>query len=401
MFKGLAEFMLTFGSYPEESQEQRARRRIVVVAIYIATGFTILSVLGDYAAGYSWVAVSNVILVLALWLMLFGLHRSPRRFAIWINVVFVAAYVQVLAEVTLTGGLIESGLSPLFAFIIGLAALIAFGVRSALWWFGAFFGSVVFSLVISDWVDPIYAIPDPSFDVAFNLTATTFLILAVLIYFIRQRDRFQKESDDLLHNILPDDIARRLKASSSMIADSYDSASVLFADVVDFTPMTAVMPPEDLVGLLNHLFSRFDRLVEELGLEKIKTVGDEYMVASGIPAARPDHAQAIAELALRMRECLVTDRFDGHQLRMRIGINSGSVIAGVVGTHKFAYDLWGDAVNTASRMESEGVEGSIQISEATYRLIKDEFMCDPRGSIPIKGKGSMKTYLLVSRRPQA
>jgi adenylate cyclase len=401
MFKRLAEFMLRFGSYPEETQEQRAKRRIVVVAISIATGFTILSILGDYAAGYAWVAVSNAVLVFAIWLLLFGLHRSPRHFAIWINAVFAAAYVQLLAEVALTGGLIESGLSPLFAFIIGLAALIAFGVRSAFWWFGAFFGSVVFSLVISDWVDPIYVIPDPTFDAAFNLTATAFLVLAVLIYFIRQRDRFQKESDDLLHNILPDEIARRLKASSSMIADSYDSASVLFADVVDFTPMTAAMPPEDLVGLLNSLFSSFDRLVEELGLEKIKTVGDEYIVASGIPAARPDHAQAVAELALRMRECLVTDRFGGHQLRMRIGINSGSVIAGVVGTHKFAYDLWGDAVNTASRMESEGVEGSIQISEATYRLIKDEFMCDPRGSIPIKGKGSMNTYLLVSRRPPA
>jgi guanylate cyclase len=158
------------------------------------------------------------------------------------------------------------------------------------------------------------------------------------------------------------------------------------------------MSPNELVGLLNSLFSTFDRFVEELELEKIKTVGDEYMVASGIPVERSDHAHAIAELALRMRDELEATRFDGRQISMRIGINSGPVVAGIIGTHKFAYDLWGDAVNTASRMESEGVEGGIQISEASYQLIKDDFVCEPRGHIPVKGKGDMPTVLLVSHR---
>ena len=135
------------------------------------------------------------------------------------------------------------------------------------------------------------------------------------------------------------------------------------------------------------------------GLEKIKTVGDEYMVASGIPVARPDHAPAIADLALRMRDHVAGREFGGRRLTLRIGIHSGPVVAGVIGRHKFAYDLCGDAVNTASRMESEGVPGPIQVSAATCELIKDRFVCEPRGAIPVKGKGEMETYLLVGRRP--
>jgi class 3 adenylate cyclase len=172
----------------------------------------------------------------------------------------------------------------------------------------------------------------------------------------------------------------------------------LFADVVDFTPMSAAMSPPELVSLLNTVFTTFDGFVEELGLEKIKTVGDAYMVASGVPHARPDHAHAIGELALRMRDHTEHHLYDGHRIRLRIGINSGPVVAGVVGTHKFAYDLWGDVVNTASRMESEGVPGSIQVTPATYELIRDRFVCEPRGVVPVKGKGDMHTYLLVARR---
>ncbi len=191
---------------------------------------------------------------------------------------------------------------------------------------------------------------------------------------------------------------RRLKADNGMVADQFDSASVLFADVVDFTPLSARMMPSELVGLLNDVFSTFDRLVAELGLEKIKTVGDEYMVAAGVPVPRDDHASLLAELALRMRDHVAAESFDGHEIRLRIGINSGPVVAGVIGTHKFAYDLWGDAVNTASRMESEGVAGSIQLSTATYELIRDAFVCEPRGVITVKGKGEMEAYFLVARR---
>ena len=173
---------------------------------------------------------------------------------------------------------------------------------------------------------------------------------------------------------------------------------MLFADVVNFTPISAGMSSSQLVTLLDRVFTTFDGFVEELGLEKIKTVGDAYMVASGVPEAREDHAEAIAELALRIRDHSATNEFDGHKIALRVGINSGPVVAGIIGSHKFAYDLWGDVVNTASRMESEGVPGSIQVSPATYELIRDRFVCDPRGVISVKGKGEMDTYILVSRR---
>ena len=202
----------------------------------------------------------------------------------------------------------------------------------------------------------------------------------------------------MLHNILPDEIATRLKSDNTLIADDYESASVLFADMVNLTPMSAVMTPSQLIELLNEVFATFDSFVEDLGLEKIRTVGDEYMVAAGVPHVRPDHAHAIAELALRIRDNTEGNQFDGHGIRMRIGINSGPLVAGVVGTHKFSYDLWGDVVNTASRMESEGVPGSVQVTETTYQLIRDRFVCEPRGLVPVKGKGDMNTYLLLAMR---
>jgi class 3 adenylate cyclase len=205
----------------------------------------------------------------------------------------------------------------------------------------------------------------------------------------------------LLHNILPDEIATRLKSDNTLIADDYESASVLFADMVGFTPLSAALTPPQLIKLLNDVFATFDGFVQDLGLEKIRTVGDEYMVAAGVPQVRPDHAHAIAELALLIRDHTEASQFDGHDIRMRIGINSGPLVAGVVGTHKFSYDLWGDVVNVASRMESGGVPGSIQVTNATYELIRDEFVCKPRGVISVKGKGDMTTYLLVSRKEDA
>ena len=162
--------------------------------------------------------------------------------------------------------------------------------------------------------------------------------------------------------------------------------------------MSAGMSPAELVGLLNDVFTRFDEFVAELGLEKIKTVGDEYMVAAGVPKSRPDHAHAIAELALRINAYVATNQINGHRLSLRIGINSGPVTAVTIGTHKLAYDLWGDTVNTASRMESEGIPGSIQMGPATYELIKDAYVCEARRLIPVKGKTAMMTYLIISKR---
>ncbi len=186
----------------------------------------------------------------------------------------------------------------------------------------------------------------------------------------------QQKSENLLLNILPPEIARVLKNENRIIADHIEQASILFADVVNFTPMSASMSPTELVSLLDEIFSQFDTLVDKYNLEKIKTIGDCYMVASGVPRPRPDHAQALACLALDMQEYVSQNEIQGHQLQFRIGINSGPVVAGVIGRRKFSYDLWGDAVNTASRMESHGAGGTIQITRSTYELIQHEFLCE-------------------------
>ena len=209
----------------------------------------------------------------------------------------------------------------------------------------------------------------------------------------------QAKSENLLLNILPRSIAEQLKAQTQPIADQFSSASILFADVVDFTPWSERRSPAEVVGVLDQLFSHFDTLAERYGLEKIKTIGDCYMVAAGVPTPRPDHARAIALMALDMLDAMrASDEVGQFGLELRVGINSGPVVAGVIGRKRFLYDLWGDAVNTASRMESHGTSGRIQITRATYELLADEFQCEPRGTIAVKGKGEMEAWYLVGRR---
>ena len=203
----------------------------------------------------------------------------------------------------------------------------------------------------------------------------------------------------LLLNILPREISETLKAGPRTIAEQYDDASILFADVVDFTPMAAGMTPLSLVELLNDVFQCFDTLVEKYDLEKIKTIGDCYMVAAGVPSPRPDHARALALMALDMQSAMQSADGIGHLgLELRIGINSGPVVAGVIGRKRFLYDLWGDAVNTASRMESHGASGRIQITRATKELLEAEFVCEPRGTIELKGKGATEAWYLIGPR---
>ena len=208
----------------------------------------------------------------------------------------------------------------------------------------------------------------------------------------------QKRSENLLLNILPSSIASRLKSGEGVIADQFESVSVLFTDIVGFTKFSQTVGARELVHVLNELFSRFDELSLKHNLEKIKTIGDAYMVVSGIPEPAANHAEKIAAMALDMRGVvMVWSEKLKVDLEIRIGIHSGAVVAGVIGKQKFIYDLWGDTVNTASRMESHGEPGKIQVSEDTYRLLKDKFTLRPRGEIKIKGKGLMQTYFLEER----
>jgi adenylate cyclase len=208
----------------------------------------------------------------------------------------------------------------------------------------------------------------------------------------------QQKSQELLLNILPEAIAERLKKEQGIIADEFAEVSVMFADIVGFTQLSASISPKELVHLLNDIFSKFDQLAEQHGLEKIKTIGDSYMVVGGLPNPRSDHAEAISAMALDMQQAIKEYRDNrGLSLSIRIGIHSGPVVAGIIGTKKFIYDLWGDTVNTASRMESHGIPDGVQISEATYLLIEDKYKCDKRASINVKGKGQMTAYLLEGK----
>ncbi|NER07870.1 MAG: adenylate/guanylate cyclase domain-containing protein [Okeania sp. SIO3C4] len=208
----------------------------------------------------------------------------------------------------------------------------------------------------------------------------------------------QKKSERLLLNILPKPIAEKLKEEQENIAESFAEVTILFADLVGFTQLSENIPPTQLVNLLNEIFSCFDELTDKYCLEKIKTIGDAYMVVGGLPNPRQDHAEAIAEMALDMQQAITDfNQKNNMQLSIRIGINTGPVIAGVIGRKKFIYDLWGDAVNTASRMESHGVPNAIQVTEKTSNYLKEKYILNPRGTIMIKGKGRMNTYFLIDR----
>jgi len=214
----------------------------------------------------------------------------------------------------------------------------------------------------------------------------------------REAEELRAESDRLLLNVLPANVAERLKREEA-VADYYENAAILFADIENFTPNSAEKPPGEVVDLLNQIFSAFDQLTEKYGLEKIKTVGDAYMVVSGLPIPRPDYLEALTEMAIEMQNVMRIYRQNRIcDFNLRIGINAGPVVAGIIGSKKFSYDLWGDTVNIASRMESFGLPGKIQVTEDVYLELKHKYHFEERGKIPIKGRGEMIVYFLTGRK---
>ena len=284
--------------------------------------------------------------------------------------------------------------------MLGLVGVIRVRFRSALVTAIATFPLVGLALLIERESWQLVA-----FDV---LSLVTYAVLIVTVAFALERskrteflanrdlDAQRQLSDDLLHNILPEPIARRLRENPSAIAESVDHATVLFADIVGFTPFSAELPPAEIVQLLDLLFGKFDDLCDERGIEKVKTIGDAYMAVAGTPRPDPDHAASVVELAFDMqRAASAIAPLWPTDLKLRIGISSGPVVAGVIGRRRFAYDLWGDTVNTASRMESHGVPNRIQVSESTYELLKNRYEFSEPQEMDIKGKGTMSTYFLV------
>ena len=389
------ESLLTFGEYDGEDELARGRRRVLVGAVWLSLPFIALSSLLKISELAYLVAVAGGLQAAIHLAALFALRIRPKSIGIIFAVVFGYDIVREVLASYLYGGLVPSAATIMWALIAVLGALILFSVRTASIWFLAFAVAIAVSASMQNWAEPRYVLTDVGADLAINLTGATFLAFLVMAYFVRQRDRFQSQSDQLLDNLLPPKIAKRLKAGEAPIADEASAVSVLFADIVNFTPLTRELHARELVRLLNQVFQTIDDLVEARGLEKIKTIGDEYMVAAGVPTADADHALRIAELAIDIRDTLACTRFDGHKLTMRIGISSGPVIAGVIGDARFAYDLWGTTVNTASRLESTGTPGHIHVSQDTHGLLDGRFELVARPPIDVKGLGVLNSYTLV------
>ena len=299
------------------------------------------------------------------------------------------------------GGYVASSAVSLWALVGALGALFFYSAREAIPWFAAFLTLTA----LSGLLEPIVSTNPPPIPIevrtaffVLNICGVALTAYLLLQYAVRARDAALASSERLLLNILPRSIAERLKREEGRIAEAHDDVTVLFADVVDFTPFVERTEPARVVAVLDEIFSGFDRLAERHGLEKIKTIGDAYMVVAGLPVPRADHVEAMAEMALDMltdlgRLCEPL----GLELAIRIGMDSGPVIAGVIGRHKFIYDLWGDTVNMASRMESSGLPGRIQVTAGTYERLRHRYRFEDRGEIEIKGKGRLKAYLLVGR----
>lgn len=396
-------FLSRVGTDPNDDDNIRLKKSLLVVCaipfIFAGAAWGLMYILfrealaGAIPLSYAIVSLLSVIH--------FGVTRRYRFFRFsQLALILLLPFLLMAA----LGGFVSGSAVVLWAVICPLGALLFDEPRHAPGWFLAFAGLVILSGFLQPYVRFTNNLSPTlvTFFFVINLLGVGSLVFLMVFYFVGQKNVFQEKSEALLLNILPKEIAAILKNESRIIADHYDGASVLFADMVNFTPMSAEMTPVAMVELLNEIFSHFDSLVEKCGLEKIKTVGDCYMVAAGVPRPRLDHAQALTHLALEMRAFLKSRTFRASRpVDFRIGLNSGPVLAGVIGRKKFIYDLWGDAVNTASRMESHGKSGAIQITRTTYDLIKNDFTCEPRGTVNVKGKGEMEVWFVTGAKAGA
>lgn len=392
-------------SHPTDSTLSKAILTILVFAESLVCIFWIFTLSG-LGEGYAMMAAVPYVYIIFSYASLLIFYRS-KKFEYFTFTQLVMLLVMPFFMQWALGGYEASSGIAIWAILSPIGALMILGTRQSTPWFFLFTLLAGLSWKLNYmFVGNSLPIPPHIKDTFFlmNIMGVACILYAVMRYFQSQKERTlhelsleQARSEKLLLNILPKSIANRLKDNDMRIADSHESVTILFADIVGFTKMTASMPPAELVDLLSQLFSRFDQLADQHGLEKIKTIGDGYMVVGGAPVGRDDHATIIAQLALEMqKELALFNEQSGKNLQMRIGISSGPVVAGVIGTSKFAYDIWGDPVNMASRMEKTGLPDTIHVSEFTYHLLKVNHTLESRGLIEIKGKGEVNTYLLKS-----
>ncbi|BBX14847.1 MAG: adenylate/guanylate cyclase domain-containing protein [Mycolicibacter algericus] len=387
------------------SQRLRILKVSAGLAAIISAGFGLLEIWADPA--YWWIGALNLIaaaaFVLTPLLYHYGELIAPLAF---VGIAYLTTFV--ICWVVGTGSgvqfyfLASASISVLILGVdrIKLAAVVA-GIGAAL-------------TIALQFLVPTYKLDQPAWlrDLSFALVVVSacFIVIATIWYALREIGHAEAameaeydRSEALLANILPTAVADRLKNPAvDVIADSYPDASVLFADIADFTRRASQTDPGQLVEFLNEIYTGLDRLVDRHGLEKIKTSGDSYMVVSGVPDPRPDHLHALAQLALDIAGTIAELRDPlGRPVSLRIGLAAGPVVAGVVGNRRFFYDVWGDAVNLASRMESTGVPNRIQVPQDVYERLTSEFVFEERGDVDVKGKGVMHTWFLVGARPPA
>ncbi|TWD82821.1 guanylate cyclase [Kribbella amoyensis] len=399
------ERLAEIGARPEDSHDERLRRGTLVFLSVLITVLSTIWVTTYFAYGDpvsaaipgAYQVITVVGLVVLARTKRFGVFRSTQLAAFLV--------LPALLQISLGGFVASSGMI-LWAAVMPLAALALLGVRRSLPWLGALLAVLVLLALPDARLARSPAALSTGFVVTFlvlNIASVTVCAYVMLAYFVEQRDRAHRElqaererSERLLLNVLPEPIAQRLKTRPGVIAERHEAVSVLFADIVGFTAHSAAMAAEQVVELLDQVFTAFDRLADAAGVEKIKTIGDAYMVVGGLPVPRPDHLAAVARTALAMRAEIarIAAQPGCDWLAVRIGIDTGPVVAGVIGRRKFIYDLWGDTVNTASRMESHGPPGQIQLTHRAAIALGPEFTVRRRGTIEVKGKGPMETYLL-------
>jgi class 3 adenylate cyclase len=402
----LVDRVASVGALPTDSDEDRVRKATLTLLTLLIVPLATIWVV-TYGALGLWLSASIPLGYQVLSLASLLWFARTKRYAFFRFSQLLLMLLLPFALQWTLGGFRASSAVAIWAFASPLAALAFVGPSRSAPWFAGYGVLLVVSTFLEYTASTEARIPQGA-QVAFfflNIAGMSVVTFLVLRYFVRERELATQalaveraKSERLLLNVLPESIAQRLKESEEVIADAFPEVTVLFADIVGFTPQAERVSPDRTVGMLNDLFSEFDRLTEERGLEKIKTIGDAYMVAGGLPEPSPDHAEAVASMALDMLEVARSHTLsDGEPVKLRIGIDSGPVVAGVIGRRKFIYDLWGDAVNTASRMESHGTEGCIQVTERTRALLGERYRFSQGQRLQVKGKGEMTTYFLTGK----
>jgi adenylate cyclase len=412
MHHNVHQFKLSFQDFlekmlnPNQDALGKAILSILVLGESIVSIFWIFAISG-LGEEYAMMAVTPYVYLIFSYVSLLIFYRT-KRYQYFIFTQLIMLLVMPFFLQWSIGGYQTAGGVAIWAILSPIGALMILGTRQSTPWFFLFVLLVAFSWGFNDlFTGNTVPIPIHFKETFFlmNIMGTACVLYAAMRYFQSQKERTlqaleieKARSEKLLLNILPESIATRLKNKDMRIADHHPSVTILFADIVGFTELGNLMTPFDLVNLLSGVFSMFDYLAESHHLEKVKTLGDGYMVVGGAPLPMAHHASEVVALACQMQNALSTfNQQTGHDLHMRIGLSSGSVVAGVIGTSKFAYDIWGDTVNMASRMEQTCQPDEIQVSFSTYQLLKDEYEFELREAVQIKGKGSVNTYILKNK----